>query len=238
MSIGDGRYSWLLHRFGQLYITDLFHADHWLNRPLDLLADQMRGEAGDHKGKRVENRVWEYVKQSDAVVAVGELRNRWVRRLETGTQYNDLDCPLRLGSTLILAEVKGKYIGRSPEALVSPKLVERRWNENQKYLKKIDKTAEILAVRREDSTFREGLQGIRRILPVVIRSHPEWIPSLDGDYWLRKPTKTDIGVPRILTPRELKEFLESTTEEEIADLTGGYVVEVDTLSGEKRRVRK
>ena len=70
----------LLPRFGQLYIADLFHADCRLNRPLDLLADQMRGEAGDRKGKRVENRVWEYVKQSDAVVAVGELRNKGLER--------------------------------------------------------------------------------------------------------------------------------------------------------------
>ncbi len=77
-------------------------------------------------------------------------------------------------------------------------------------------------------TFRQKLEGVRRVLPVVVRPYPEWIPDLAEEFWLRKPTKPDdIGVPRILTPKELKEFLESTSEEEIAHLPSNYVVDVE-----------
>ena len=87
--------------------------------------------------------------------------------------------------------------------------------------------ARALAACRKDGTFRADMKGIRRVLPVVVRPMPEWIPDLEDAHWLRKPTKTDVGVPRILAPEELKDSLESTCEEEIAGLPGGYVVEVD-----------
>ena len=57
----------------------------------------------------------------------------------------------------------------------------------------------------------------------------QWIPGPDEGYWLRKPTKTDICVPRVLTPREHRELLERTAEKEIIDLPGDYVIEVETL---------
>jgi hypothetical protein len=72
------------------------------------------------------------------------------------------------------------------------------------------------------------MEGVRRVLPVVVRALPEWIPGLEDRLWLRKPTRTDVGVPRVLTPEELREFLESATEEEIARLPGDYVAEVES----------
>jgi hypothetical protein len=226
ISLGDGRYSWLMHKFGRTYIVDFFHADHWLNRPLDILSGHVRGDDARLKGLRVEDKVWEYMERSDTVEAANQLRGAEVRRIGRSEQLNDLDCPLRFGDTLILAEVKGKYIGRAPESFARPEIVRRRWEENRRFLAKVDETAVTLAARRKDATFREAMTGVRHILPVVLRPYPEWVPDLDDEHWLRKPTRTDVGVPRVLTPQELVEFLRSTTEEEIAVLPGSFVVKV------------
>jgi hypothetical protein len=213
-----------------MYIADLFHADHWMNRPVDLLAGKMRaGELGHLKGKRVEDAVWDYMRRSEKITPVEELRNTNLRLLPGSKKKStDIDCPLRIGDNLILAEIKGKYLGRAPESFTVPALVKKRWEENRDLLENVDAAARALVVRRNDGTFREGMKGVRRVLPVVVRPLPEWIPSLEDGLWLRKPTRTDVGVPRILTPREPKYFLESATEE-IADLPGGYVVEVKDL---------
>ncbi len=228
ISVGDGRYAHLLHKFGKTYIADLFHADHWINRPLDLLAGKMRsGAAGDLKGKRVEDAVWDYMGRSDRITPVEDLRNAALRLLPGAAKRStDIDCPLRVGETLVLAEVKGKYLGRAPEIFAEPRLVRARWEDNRGLLQKMDDAARALVARRNDGTLRKGMEGIRRVLPVVLRPLPEWIPALDDELWLRKPTRTDVGLPRILTPEELRDYLESAAEDEIADLQGGYVVEV------------
>ncbi len=114
-----------------------------------------------------------------------------------------------------------------PRLFARSDLVRRRWEENLKFLKKIDRTAGLLALRREDGAFREALEGIRCILPVVIRPYPEWIPNLADEHWLRKPSRPDVGVPRVLTPAELKQFLESTATNTIANLPGKFVVHLD-----------
>lgn len=227
ISLGDGRYSYLLHKFGDSYVADLFHADHWLNRPLDMLHNRMRGTAGDLKGGRVEDRVWDYMGNSEKIEPVEALRNTSIRAAGKKEVYNDLDCPLRIGDVLILAEVKGKYMARAPEAFAHPDIVRRRWKENRKFLRKIDRTAELVALRKEDDTFRVGLEGVRFILPVVVRPYPEWVPDLADEHWLRKPSRPDVGVPRILTPPELKEFLEGTPADGIANLPGGFVVDLE-----------
>jgi hypothetical protein len=53
------------------------------------------------------------------------------------------------------------------------------------------------------------------------------MPSLADEHWLRKPSKPDVGVPRVLTPPELKQFLESTATNTIANLLGEFVVHLD-----------
>ena len=58
----------------------------------------------------------------------------------------------------------------------------------------------------------------------MIRPYPEWVPDLEDVHWLRKPSKPDPGVPRVLTPPELKEFLENTTADELANLPGGFMM--------------
>jgi hypothetical protein len=116
---------------------------------------------------------------------------------------------------------------RAPEAFASPDLVRRRWEENLKFLEKIDRTAKLLVLRKADGTFRVALEGIRYVLPVVVRPYPEWIPSLADEHRLRKPSIPDVGVPRVLTPPELKQFLESTATNTIANLLGEFVVHLD-----------
>lgn len=212
-----------------MYVIDLFYADHWLNRPLDMLNAKMQGGAGDLKGRRVEDRVWDYMGRSEEIEAVEGLRNAWVRSIGKNEQYNDLDCPLKVGNVLVLAEVKGKYMARAPEAFARPDLVDRRWKENLRFLKKIDETARLLALRKEDGTFREAMKGIRYILPVVIRPYPEWIPDLEDGHWLHKPSRADVGVPRVLTPPELKEFLENTSTDELANLAGEFIVDINNV---------
>ena len=227
ISIGDGRYAHLLHKFGKTYVADLFHADHWINRPLDLLAGKMRaGESGKLKGKRVEDAVWDYMRRSEKIEPVEELRNANLRLLPGAKKRStDIDCPLLVGDTIVLVEVKGKYMGRAVEAFADPRLVQKRWEENRELLEKVDDGARALVERKNDATFRKGMEGVRRVLPVVVRPLPEWVPSLDDDLWLRKPTRTDVGLPRVLTPEELREFLEGATDGGMPDLPGGYVVE-------------
>ena len=215
-----------MHELDRTYIVKIFQADHWLNRPLDMLSGRIRGDDDRLRGLRVEDRVWGYMRRCDNVEAVEELRGAEVRRIRSSEQLNDLDCPLKLGDTLILAEVKGKYIGRAPESFAKPEIVRRRWEENRGFLAKIDETAKAVAARKGDATFRGAMTGVRRILPVVLRPYPEWVPDLADEHWLRKPSRTDVGVPRVLTPQEFVEFLRSATEEEIAALPGSYVVKV------------
>lgn len=224
MSIGDTRYSYLLHRFGDVYLVDFFHADHWLHRPLDLLSNRMGGGSqGDAKGTRVEEAIWDYVGDSDAIQPLEELKNLKIR--VKGRDFNDLDCPLRVGDTLVLVEAKGKLLRYFAET-VNRESVRKRWEENRQYLEKIDETARLVAQRKNESNYRKGLKGIIRVLPVVCRPYPEWIPQTEQRYWLRQPSQNDPGVPRVLTPTELKEFLEDTDSASLARLPEEYRVEV------------
>lgn len=134
--------------------------------------------------------------------------------------------PLTVGSTLVLAETKGHRLHYETEA-VDRRFLRERWEDARSYLEKADRTAELVKEMRDREDLRETLAGVERILPVLCRPYPEWVPSDDRRYWLRPPAEGDRGVPRVLTPLELKEFLESRTEEEIAALPGGYVVRLE-----------
>lgn len=158
---------------------------------------------------------------SPAVERVEDLRNYVVERKKG--QDDDLDIPLRVGNTLVLAETKGHRLHYETEA-VDRRFLQERWEDVRGYLEKADRTAERVAGMRDHEDLREALAGAERILPVLCRPYPEWVPTEDSRLWLRPPAEGDRGVPRILTPLELKEFLESTTDEEIAGLPGGYVV--------------
>jgi hypothetical protein len=62
---------------------------------------------------------------------------------------------------------------------------------------------------------------------VVVRPYPEWVPDLADEHWLRKPSRPDVGVPRVLTPPELREFLEIVDPDTLANLPGGFVVNLE-----------
>ncbi|ABG05159.1 hypothetical protein Rxyl_2218 [Rubrobacter xylanophilus DSM 9941] len=223
IDVGDTRYSYLLHKFGKVYMVDLFHADHWLHRPLDLLAEGMKGgKEGRLKGARVEGQVWDFMGTSDKIQRVEALKGIEVRK--QGQPFNDLDCPLRVGDTLVLAEVKGKLLDPEVEE-VGYEYVKGRWKENLKFLKKIDETAELVAQRHRQPNYKEGMRGIKRILPVVCRPYPEWIPSTEARYWLQEPGENDRGIPRVLTPQELKDFLERLPSPDQVNLPPDYIFE-------------
>lgn len=234
-SIGDTRYSYPLHRFGQVYVADLYHADHWFHRIVDLLGRGMRrGTQANAAGKRVEDQVWSFFEGSGIIKRVEELRGLVVEQ-KKGRDADDLDCPLQVGETLVLAEVKGERLHYETEA-VERRFVRERWEGNgegrkgsREYLDKIDDTARKLTEKRKRDDFRGPMTGVKRILPLLCRPYPEWIPETDERYWLRQPSASDPGVPRVLTPAELKNFLFSVTEEAIGALPGGYVVNVSDL---------
>jgi hypothetical protein len=53
------------------------------------------------------------------------------------------------------------------------------------------------------------------------------VPDLVDEHWLRKPSRPDVGVPRVLTPPELREFLEIVDPDTLANLPGGFVVNLE-----------
>lgn len=72
-----------------------------------------------------------------------------------------------------------------------------------------------------------GEEGGRYILPVVCGPYAEPLISLDREYWLRYPRfrsseMPEGAVPRILTPSELKAFLEDTTDLELRTICERY----------------
>jgi hypothetical protein len=124
----------------------------------------------------------------------------------------------------MLVEMKGHRLHYESEA-VDRRFIQDRWNNSRAYLDKADRTARKVAGMLDDhEDLREALAGVERILPVLCRPYAEWVPSTDPRLWLRLPAPGFRGVPRVLAPLELKEFLESATEEEIASMPGGYVV--------------
>lgn len=198
------------------------HADHWLHRIMDLIAGRTgRGRQASLKGDRVEDQIWDFFGGSRAAKRVDDLRNYVVERKKG--QDDDLDVPVKIGTTLVLAEAKGHRLHYETEA-VDRRFLEERWESVRDYSKKADRTAERVAGMRDHEDLRGALAGVERILPVLCRPYSEWIPDEDPRFWLRPPAEGDRGVPRILTPLELKEFLESTADEEIAGLPGRYVV--------------
>jgi len=231
-SVGDTRYAYPLHRFGRTYSFDLYHADHWLHRLMDLLARGMRrGAEANAAGRRVEEQVWRFFEASEGIDTVGGLRGLVVEPRK-GHDADDLDCPLQVGSTLILAEVKGERLHYETEA-AERRFVRERWEGgggrkgSREYLEKIDDTARKVAERRKEDEFRRPMTGVKRILPVLCRPYPEWIPDPNERHWLRPPSENDTGVPRVLTPAELRNFLLEASEESLDALPGGYVVDLD-----------
>ena len=94
------------------------------------------------------------------------------------------------------------------------------------FLEKIEETAEMVAQPHKQPNYKEGMNGIKRILPMVCRPYPEWIPSAEMRYWPQKPNENSRGVPRILTPQELKLFLEDTSASSFTAFSPEYMVEI------------
>ncbi len=229
IQLGDTRHSYLLHRFGKSYAADLFHADHWLHRPLDLLASKMEGEQADAKGRRFEDRLWEYLASVGSLLPVPALRGRTIYRTRKAPA-GDLDCPVALGRVLILIEAKA-YLLRYPAEALHYHAVQQRWEESKRFLRRIGEVAQLLAAQRHRPAFREGMEGIAYILPLVCRPYPEWIHSLDEVYWLRKPDEAVgvRGVPRVLTPGEVHDFFAPLDEEQLLDAVGAHLIRVSDI---------
>jgi hypothetical protein len=233
IQLADTRHSYLLHRFGLVYVVDLLNTDHWLHRPLELLANQMTDQHSEAKGKRFERRLWDYLEGSGTLRPVPQLRGQTIYRTNksAGDPGDDLDCTFAIGNVLLLVEAKAELL-RYPAETLYYKAVQSRWDETRRYLEQISDTARLLAAQRNRPNFRRGMEGIDYILPLVCRTYPEWIGSLEGTYWLREPNKPlgDFGVPRVLTPRELRNFFSVMTGQQIIDSLSHHLVNVRDVS--------
>jgi len=201
-----------LHRYDYGYAVDLFHADHWLHRPLELLVGGTKGKQTAAKGRRFEKKLRDFLGRIDSVRVVDGLQGKTIVR-SNGEYQDDLDCVFVRGSVMILVEAKAELL-RFPAETYYRKAMEDRWNTSKRYLNKIDATATMLASQYKDLKLQEYLSGVRHFLPLVCRPYPEWIPLLEDNLWLRKPENGDPGMPRILTPRELYNLLSQTTDDE------------------------
>lgn len=223
----DLRYSELLRRFGEVCVADLFHADHWLHGPMDLLAEAMKGGTeGTEKGDRAEDQVCDYMGEAPGLTVVSALRKPNVKRImHEGVDLGDLDCPVRLGSTLVVAEVKAYALDYAIDS-VERAALQGRWRENQCFLDRVDRKARAIARDHKGKHYDKHLKGIRRVLPVVCRPYPEWVPAMERRYWLASPTQAEPGIPRVLTPKELRDLLQNGGEEGLTSLAGEHLIAV------------
>lgn len=148
----------------------------------------------------------------------------------------EIDLPLRLGSVFVPVQTKTSVIEQSYEEGEYDSF-HRRWESVKKKRQDTDRNYARKLV--ENSISREFLlsNGITHVLPIVCTPFPEPVVSDRESYWLRWPSEETLSesiqlpeatvneamenqswaVPRVLTPTELYEFLETTVESELKE---------------------
>jgi hypothetical protein len=229
IQLADTRFSYLLHRFGRYYVADSFHADHWLHRPLELLAGRMTDRQAEEKGKRFERRLRDFAQsRATTLRPVPEISGKLFDR--AGAPAGDLDCVLRIGEVLLLVEAKARLVRYQAETVYRAAVLDR-WKEARGFIEQAERTARLLAAQRELPRFGRGLANVRYILPVVCTPYPEFVNSLEDRYWIRKPDRAsqDVGVPRLLTPYELLRYFDGKDDRAIIEAAGAHMIELDSV---------
>lgn len=137
-----------------------------------------------------------------------------------GAESREIDVPLRLGEVLVAVQTWTPAVNAKTMA-GERRAMEKRWNNAKDKLRDTDqKYTDYLLCHKKG---REHMlhEGLKYILPVVCGPYTEPLVSLDQEFWLRYPHFTQSlevpegAVPRVLTPRELTDFLEDATEQEL-----------------------
>ena len=114
-----------------------------------------------------------------------------------------IDASFSVGKRLFIVECRAwpRSIGHEKGQKESIDYIKRKID---KTLEDIDEKAKWLSVHQTGSNYDISSLGFTEIVPVGVSPFVEYIPSLFEWYWLRD------DVPRLLTPSELKDELQST----------------------------
>jgi hypothetical protein len=113
-----------------------------------------------------------------------------------------IDASFSIGSRLFIVECRATsesigFLKGKPEA------IRQRILKVERLLTDVDSKAKWLAAHPEGRNY--NIRKFTEIIPIGVTPFIEFIPSLFEWYWLRK------GVPRVLTPDELRDEIESST---------------------------
>jgi hypothetical protein len=170
--------------------TDRMFIDYaWIFRQLYNLFVGVRIPDQNFKGDALER----LVRTRKSVLPVGACRSR------TGGE-RQIDAAFSAGSRLVIVECRAvwKSIGFERG---QPEAIRYRTSMIDRSLDDVDEKARWLASNACGSNY--DVRSYDDILPVVVTPFVEFIPSLSPRYWLRE------GVPRVLTPRELEDALDT-----------------------------
>ena len=137
-----------------------------------------------------------------------------------GAESREIDVPLRLGEVLVAVQTWTPAVNAKTMA-GERRAMETRWNNARDKLRDTDRKYTDYLLHNEEGRGNMFDEGLRYILPVVCGPYTEPLVSLDQEFWLRYPQFTgslerpEGAVPRVLTPGELRAFLEDATEQEL-----------------------
>ena len=127
-----------------------------------------------------------------------------------------IDASYGVGDTLVIGECKTK--SKSFGFFRGDATAINHRNEFiRKVLAEVDEKARWLVGHPKGTNY--DIQEFARIIPIVITPFVEYIPSLEDWYWLED------GLPRVLTPKELKEKLSDGTIARVSRITSnGFMI--------------
>lgn len=171
----------------------------WIIRMLYNLFYEVKIDDQRFKGTILEN----LVQSKDSTLPRGRCK-----AFDESTKQIDAAFPI--GNTLLIVEckAKGKSFGffRGDE-----KAINFRNEFIRDSLTSVDSKAKWLASNPCGKNY--DIRKFKHIVPVVVTPFPEYIPSLDTWFWLED------RIPRVLTPRELKQKISDGTMEKVSKTT-------------------
>ncbi|MHC4796491.1 MAG: hypothetical protein ACYTF1_07585, partial [Planctomycetota bacterium] len=170
--------------FGERFIIDYA----WINRRLFDLFHGIHITDQNFKGAALE----EILRYKGSALPAGQCK------AADGTS-KQIDAAFKQGNLLIIVESKAvtRSIGFDRGDFQA---IRYRQNVIEKALREVDDKARWLADHPVGSNY--SITDVRWIMPIAVTPFVEFVPSLEPYYWIHK------GLPRILTPMELKRTLE------------------------------
>lgn len=167
---------------------------------------EMTGDIGSQKGPAFEQMAYAFL-QSEGLVPVWEPGKPFPFKVgkRVGT---DIDLFFRKGTVGFVISCKA-YANTQETYEGDRRAVWLRWTELQSWVKENDELASAMVQHASEIGIPEGIEVL---LPVVCVPHVEYIWDTSSYYML-----TD-GLPRVLTPWELREWAASVSEESLRSL--------------------